>query len=254
MHEEKDPPPPYVGALVVRDGVLLGEGHRGQTGDGDHAEFGLLRRLEGQDLSGADMYTTLEPCSRRGHGKTPCAERLVSAGIATVWIGVYDPNPAIYRQGWRILRKAGVAVRDFHPDFRAEIRAQNWEFLDQYRTRHGEKGRQTFDYLANTGTFVIDADGLEFSTKWSNCSTTQVYAYDAVALAKGALDFDEIDDPSGLDYGNRVVAPHVGEIISYRADRAYLLLKIVQLAAPEGPGAVSSLTVEWEARLPTAGA
>ncbi|HEX4492819.1 MAG TPA: hypothetical protein VH914_16555, partial [Acidimicrobiia bacterium] len=102
VEDRDDMRPPKVGVVIVgSDGQVLGESFRGEfmtpNGSPWHAEAGLLEtRLKGVDLTGAVVYTTLEPCSRRGEGKTPCAERLVAAGVATVVIGIYDPNPNIW--------------------------------------------------------------------------------------------------------------------------------------------------------------
>ncbi|MBA3809686.1 MAG: hypothetical protein H0X28_15045 [Solirubrobacterales bacterium] len=66
-------PAPNVGVVIVKDGELLGESFRGETGNGDHAEYGLLARLADADLTGAEVYATLEPCTRRNEPKQPCA-------------------------------------------------------------------------------------------------------------------------------------------------------------------------------------
>jgi pyrimidine deaminase RibD-like protein len=107
-----DPFNPYVGAVVVKDGKVIGGGHRGMTAPGDHAEFGVLKGLDPAQHNGATVFSTLEPCSQRNHPKIPCAQRLAEAGVAVVYVGIYDPNPVIYRQGWKMLTEAGVRVRD----------------------------------------------------------------------------------------------------------------------------------------------
>lgn len=63
--EDRADPAPRVGAIVVKDGRILAECYRGQAGPGAHAEYSVLRQLEGQDLPGASLYTTLEPCTER---------------------------------------------------------------------------------------------------------------------------------------------------------------------------------------------
>jgi diaminohydroxyphosphoribosylaminopyrimidine deaminase/5-amino-6-(5-phosphoribosylamino)uracil reductase len=111
-------PTPTVGAVMGRDGQLLGSVCRGETGPGDHAEFGLIRRcLDGIDLSGAVLYTTLEPCTIRGdEKKKPCVSHIIKAGVKEVFIGLIDPNRDIQGDGYWLLREKGVNVSFFDSD------------------------------------------------------------------------------------------------------------------------------------------
>jgi pyrimidine deaminase RibD-like protein len=67
--------PQQVGVVLAKTGQTLGAAHRAKLAPGDHAEFCLLKELAGADLSGAEVFTTLDPCTRRGEGKVPCAQR-----------------------------------------------------------------------------------------------------------------------------------------------------------------------------------
>ena len=99
-------PNPMVGAVVVRDGVVVGEGHHTRFGSA-HAEVEALRAA-GDRASGATIYVTLEPCAHTG--KTPpCTDALVAARVARAVIAVRDPNPAA-AGGVERLRDAGIEV------------------------------------------------------------------------------------------------------------------------------------------------
>jgi diaminohydroxyphosphoribosylaminopyrimidine deaminase / 5-amino-6-(5-phosphoribosylamino)uracil reductase len=100
-------PNPAVGAVIVKDGVIVGRGWT-QPGGRPHAETEAVRRA-GSAARGATLYVTLEPCSH--HGKTaPCADAIVSAGISRVVSALVDPNPEVAGAGhWR-MAQAGIVV------------------------------------------------------------------------------------------------------------------------------------------------
>jgi len=98
---------PLVGALIVRDGEVVGEGWHEHYG-GAHAEVNALKRA-GEASTGATMYVTLEPCSH--YGKTPpCCEAIVRAGISRVVCPMVDPNPQVSGKGFAYLKEHGVEV------------------------------------------------------------------------------------------------------------------------------------------------
>jgi diaminohydroxyphosphoribosylaminopyrimidine deaminase/5-amino-6-(5-phosphoribosylamino)uracil reductase len=100
-------PNPQVGCVLVRNGVVVGEGAHFYD-ERDHAEIVALKRA-GEMARGANAYVTLEPCSH--HGRTgPCADALISAGVARVVAATVDPNPTVSGRGIERLRSAGVEV------------------------------------------------------------------------------------------------------------------------------------------------
>jgi diaminohydroxyphosphoribosylaminopyrimidine deaminase / 5-amino-6-(5-phosphoribosylamino)uracil reductase len=105
-------PNPMVGAVLVRDGVVLAEGWHDVFG-GAHAERMLFEGLalggRNEDFSGCILYVSLEPCAH--FGKTPpCANLILEKGVGRVVVGVLDPNPKVSGRGVEILRTAGVEV------------------------------------------------------------------------------------------------------------------------------------------------
>ena len=121
------PPNPSVGAVIVRNGRLVGAGHTQRTG-GPHAEVMALRSAfeRGLSVEGATVYVTLEPCSH--YGRTPpCALALIQSKVGRVVAAVGDPNPKVHGRGIRMLLDAGIpaelGVRE------AEAREVNIAFL-----------------------------------------------------------------------------------------------------------------------------
>ncbi|MDP2813189.1 MAG: bifunctional diaminohydroxyphosphoribosylaminopyrimidine deaminase/5-amino-6-(5-phosphoribosylamino)uracil reductase RibD [Erysipelotrichaceae bacterium] len=100
-------PNPLVGAVIVKDGRIIGSGYHQKYGDW-HAEIHALNSVR-ESLEDATMYVTLEPCSH--HGKTPpCCEAVVKSGIKKVVVATIDPNPLVSGRGIEYLRNHGVEV------------------------------------------------------------------------------------------------------------------------------------------------
>lgn len=101
-------PNPMVGAVVVKDGVLVGEGYHQRAGEA-HAEVAALAAA-GEAARGATLYATLEPCCH--YGRTgPCTEALIAAGVRRVVAGMRDPYPPVAGKGLLRLREAGIRVK-----------------------------------------------------------------------------------------------------------------------------------------------
>ncbi|MGE0066685.1 MAG: bifunctional diaminohydroxyphosphoribosylaminopyrimidine deaminase/5-amino-6-(5-phosphoribosylamino)uracil reductase RibD [Solirubrobacterales bacterium] len=128
-------PNPLVGAVLVRDGELIGEGYHAELG-GLHAERAALAdcRARGEDPAGATMYVTLEPCAHEGR-QPPCVDAILAAGIARVVIASEDPSEKANGRGPGMLRDGGVEVV-----FAAGAEAAMARRLNQSFRKHARTG------------------------------------------------------------------------------------------------------------------
>ncbi|NUN70610.1 MAG: bifunctional diaminohydroxyphosphoribosylaminopyrimidine deaminase/5-amino-6-(5-phosphoribosylamino)uracil reductase RibD [Bacteroidetes bacterium] len=184
-------PNPMVGAVIVKDGKVLGEGFHRQFG-GPHAEIEALRDadLRRHDPAGATMYVSLEPCSHTG--KTPpCTEALISNGIARVVAAVQDPNPKVSGRGIAKLRRYGI--RCDVGVMEEEARTLNRTFFTYISAKRpfvAVKAAQTAD------GFIARPDG---SSQWITNLRSRTEAhrlrtqFDAVMVGAGTV---VMDDPS----------------------------------------------------------
>jgi len=102
----KTSPNPMVGALIVKQGKVIGQGYHRRYG-GNHAEINAIQNAHG-DISGASLYVTLEPCCHHGKKTPPCLDTLLRYDLRRVVIGTIDPNPRVNGRSIQALREKGI--------------------------------------------------------------------------------------------------------------------------------------------------
>ena len=125
-------PNPQVGAVVARDGEVLGEGWHERCGEA-HAEVKAIADCGGADLTGATLYVSLEPCCHEGR-QPACTDAITAAGIGRVVVASDDPTEKASGRGLGILRDEGVEVELASGDLAATARLENQAFRKHART------------------------------------------------------------------------------------------------------------------------
>jgi diaminohydroxyphosphoribosylaminopyrimidine deaminase/5-amino-6-(5-phosphoribosylamino)uracil reductase len=131
--EGKVEPNPLVGAVIVKDGKIIGKGYHQYFG-GPHAEINAINSVRNHaDLKGATLYINLEPCAH--FGKTPpCAPAVIQSGIKKVVIAKQDPNPLVSGKGIQMLRDAGITVELLKGTIAKEAEQMNATFFKLQKT------------------------------------------------------------------------------------------------------------------------
>lgn len=153
---------PLVGAVLVdQEGNMIDKAHRGILREGDHAEYSLIERILGdRDLSNSTLYVTLEPCTSR-RSKTPCADRIITARINKVFVGMIDPHPKIHGKGIIQLQEADIDVQFFDSDISVNIREENKDFIDQFDEGIEESLREIGEFK---GSSSLEGEPVDVAT------------------------------------------------------------------------------------------
>ena len=182
-------PNPMVGALVVRDGEVLGEGWHDEYG-GLHAERAAIAACGDEVLEGATLYVSLEPCCHQGR-QPPCTEAIIDAGIGRVVVASDDPTEKASGRGLGILRDEGIEVEVASGALAARARLENQAFRKHART--GRPWVMLKSAMSLDGK-VATRDG---DSRWISCEQSRELAHrwraevDAVAVGIGTALADD---------------------------------------------------------------
>jgi diaminohydroxyphosphoribosylaminopyrimidine deaminase/5-amino-6-(5-phosphoribosylamino)uracil reductase len=182
----KTSPNPMVGAVIVKNNRIIGEGYHKKAG-ANHAEIMAIKKA-GRDVKGATLYINLEPCCHQGR-TGPCTERIVETGMKRVVFSLKDPNPLVNGKGAARLRRAGIKVSSGL--FAEKARRQNEVYVKFIRTGRPFiilKLAQTIDGRIAT----IDGDSKWITGVRSRKLVHRLRAeYDAVAVGRGTVTADD---------------------------------------------------------------
>jgi diaminohydroxyphosphoribosylaminopyrimidine deaminase/5-amino-6-(5-phosphoribosylamino)uracil reductase len=182
-------PNPTVGAVVVRDGLILGEGWHDEFG-GPHAEVNAIAACDGGDLRGATIYVSLEPCCHEGR-QPPCTDAILAAGIRRVVVASDDPSEKASGRGLGILRDEGIDVLVANGDLSVRARRENQAFR-----KHARTGRPwvLFKTAMSLDGKVATRDG---DSQWISCEASRELGHlwrsevDAVVVGIGTALTDD---------------------------------------------------------------
>lgn len=247
-------PNPMVGAVIVHDGLIIGEGFHRRCGEG-HAEVNAVASVAHKDLlAHSTMYVTLEPCSH--YGKTPpCAKLIIDSRIPRVIVGCLDPFHKVSGRGVELLRNAGVEVKV--GVLEQECLKLNDRFVTAHR-RHRPyvtlKWAQSYDGFLDSRRLAPGQLPMLFSSAESTLEVHRLRAlHDAVMVGSGTV---MVDDPR-LDVRNVSGRQPAKVVIDRRARvaptaRVFARGRIIYFSAVERadlPANVECITVDRDASL-----
>ncbi len=233
-------PNPMVGAVVVKDGEPLGEGHHNVFG-GPHAEVEAIAACGGADLHGATLYVSLEPCCHEGN-TPPCTEAILAAGVSRVVVASDDPTEKASGRGLGILRDEGIEVVVASGELATRARLLNQAFR-----KHARTGRPLVLFksaMSLDGKVATQAG----DSKWISCEASRERAHrwraecDAVVVGIGTALADDplltarvegvARQPTRVVFDSMGRLPLDSQLVSGAPELP--LLVVVSRAAPRG--------------------
>jgi diaminohydroxyphosphoribosylaminopyrimidine deaminase/5-amino-6-(5-phosphoribosylamino)uracil reductase len=241
---------PRVGALIVKNGILLSTGHRGEV-QGVHAERIAIEKLSQEELQNSTIYTTLEPCVTIQQGQTTecCADLIIKSGIREAVIGVLDTNGTIYSEGYRKLLENKISVSFFNPSLRKSIEQETFEFGDFHKLIGPGKRRIPVVHSGTQLEVQFSAqDTRTISIRWSTLQPQHgivdlLGENEAVRVASGAANFSDITDPMVFRFPSHFARLRKGMIAIVKPSNATfcVLVKLLELYD-------NDILFQWEMR------
>ncbi|MGE4995711.1 deaminase [Yersinia enterocolitica] len=241
---------PKIGAVVSKNGILLSTGFRDEV-SGKHAERVAIEKLSVDQLQGASIYTTLEPCAEiyEGQREKSCCELIAESGISKVFIGALDPNGKIYSKGMNFLRDNGLTVELFSPSNRQEIESRTFKYDDfsaaigsgKRRVRSVKNGKKFTVQFANNDERKISFYLNPLSMPLDHIDLSA--ATDSVRLAPEIKDFSNIPDPMLYQDPTHYARLSEGEIaiIAEPKSTMVLLVKVLEITSTD-------ISIQWQVR------
>ncbi len=179
-------PNPLVGAIIVKDGLVIASGHHERSGEG-HAEYNAIMSAK-KSIEGATLYCNLEPCCHTNKKTPPCVDLIIKSGIKEVVISNIDPNPLVAGKGVQKLRDAGIEVISGILDNEGQELNEVFFHFIKYKTPFVHiKVAQTLDgkICTDNGSSKWISD--EAARKWVHQLRLK---YDAIGIGRKTLDKD----------------------------------------------------------------
>lgn len=193
---------PRVGVVIAKSGELLATGFRGEYRN-VHAERVAIGKLTMDQVMGATVFTTLEPCIELDDEQKvkSCARLLIDSGVNEVVIGVLDPNGTIYSQGYRKLLENNINVSFFNRKLREAVEEESFEYGDVHKIYGNGKRRVPVIHSGNEmEVHFSNGDNRFIKIKWSSLQFQHgcvdlSSSNGAVRIASGARNFGDVSDP-----------------------------------------------------------
>lgn len=193
---------PRVGVVIAKNGDILSTSYRGEESR-VHSERVAIKKLNIEQLHGATIFSTLEPCVEIHEDQKieSCVDLIIKSGITEVVIGVLDPNGSIYSQGYRKLLENNLSVSFFNRKLRAAVEEETFEY-GQVEKLYGSGKRRV--PVVNSGISIecqfSENDGRVISIKWATLQPNHgcvdlSSGNGAVRVASGTRNFGDIADP-----------------------------------------------------------